>query len=168
MFVPFETLPGNARLWIYQADRDLTRAETNELSEQLRKFCETWQAHGQPLKTSFRIEQNRFVILAVDVTYNDTSGCSIDGSVRILKALQQESQIDFFNRTLIAFVDGEKVRTFPMSKLKDLFAEGILNATSQTVNTLVATKSAFDREWIQPVAHSWLKKYLPKSAVAGS
>ncbi len=166
MFVPFNTLPTNARLWIYQSDRSLNTDEEKFLSSELEQFCEQWKAHGQDLKTSFKIEYHHFVILAVDENYNDASGCSIDGSVRILKSLQEKSSINFLDRGRVAFRFDNEIKTFSLPELKNLFSSGKLTASSQTFNNLVASKSDFDKDWLTTVEKSWLVKYLPKPTVA--
>jgi hypothetical protein len=166
MFIPFNTLPPNARIWIYQADRSLNPDEEKSLSSELEEFCEQWKAHGQELKTSFTIEHHHFVILAVDENHNDASGCSIDGSVRILKSLQEKSGISFLDRSRVAFIFDGKIKTFPLAELKNLFSSGRLTASSQTFNNLVATKSDFEKDWLTTVGKSWLVKYLPKPTVA--
>ena len=166
MFIPFETLPPNARIWIYQSARPLSVDQENLLSSELQDFCNQWAAHGQPLKTSFKIEHHHFVILAVDENYNDASGCSIDGSVRILKSLQEKSGIDFLDRSRVAFLLDNEIQVYPLHELKNLFSSGRLSASSQTFNNLVATKSDFDKGWPTIVEKSWLVKYLPKPTVA--
>ncbi len=97
MHVPFEKLPGHSRLWIYQANRPLTADEKEYLTQGLKDLCDQWSAHGVPLRTSFALPFDRFVVLAVD---EGASGCSIDSSVRFLKGLQEKLGIDFFDRTL--------------------------------------------------------------------
>ncbi len=166
MFVPFETLPSNARLWIYQSDKSLNINEEKNVSVELEQFCEQWKAHGQDLKTSFTIKYHQFIILAVDENYNDASGCSIDGSVRILKSLHERSGINFLDRSRVAFSIDNEVQTFTLPELKNLFSSGRLRASTQTFNNLVATKLDFDKEWLTTVEKSWLIKYLPKPAVS--
>ena len=166
MFIPFNTLPPNARLWIYQSDRSLNMDEEKLLSSELKQFCEQWKAHGQDLKTSFTIEHHHFVILAVDENYNDASGCSIDGSVRIFKSLQEKAGINFLDRSRVAFRQDSEISTFSLPELKNLFSTGRLEASTQTFNNLVATKSDFDKGWLTTVEKSWLVKYLPKPTVA--
>ena len=166
MFISFDSLPSNARLWIYQADRSLNPTEEKSLTIILQEFCAQWEAHGQPLKTSFKIEHHRFVILAVDENYSNASGCSIDGSVRIFKSLQQELGINFLDRSTVAFLLADEVKTFPLTELKNLFLSGRLTASSSTFNNLIERKSDFEKAWLTTVAQSWLVKYLPKPAVA--
>jgi len=164
MYLPFEQLPGDARLWIYQADRNLSDAERAAVENSLHHLCETWSAHGTPLHTSFRMEYNQFIILAVDERQAGASGCSIDGTVRLLKSMQERLGIDFFNRQQVAFADGESVRLYRMSELKTLFEKGILTADSVTFNNALTTKADWEQGWRVPARDSWLSRHLPKAA----
>ncbi len=166
MFVLFDSLPNTARIWIYQSTRKFDTEEMKKISESAITFCEQWTAHGHPLKTSFKIDHQQFLILAVDEASAGTSGCSIDGSVRMLKQLQNELGTDFFERTKIPFLVENEVALVNTSDLKKAFIEGVLNSASLTFNFLIATKEELERGWIVPAGKTWLSKYLPKPAVA--
>lgn len=165
MFVPFESLPAHSRIWVYQANRDLTAQESAVAARHLTAFCESWNAHQQPLRTSFTISHNRFVILAADEDYHLPSGCSIDSSVRALKNLGAELKVDFFDRANIPFVVEGRTTTFALPQLKELFASGVLHAGTPTFNTLVPSAGDFRTTWVVPVEKTWLAKYLPKTAL---
>ncbi len=164
MYRPFDEMPDSARLWVYQANRALSEPERASLENNLAHLCETWMAHGAPLKTSFRIEHNRFVILAVDERDAGASGCSIDGSVRLLKDIGQSLEVDFFDRQHVAFLVGEQVMAYPMTRLKTLFDEGILNADAVSFNNAVSSKAEWAKGWRVAANQSWLSRYLPKPA----
>ena len=166
MYVPFEELTPSARVWIYQFDREINENEKGTISNGIQSFCKQWQAHGAPLKTSFRIEYDHFLILAVDENVASASGCSIDGSVRVLKEIGSHLNLDFFNRTLGSFLVNDKVVVYPIAKLKQLFSDGILNTSVYTFNNLIGSKAELGESWKIPVSQSWLAKYLPKSALA--
>lgn len=166
MFVPFDDLSEAARVWVYQLDREMTDLEKSKIETVMKDFCGQWQAHGAPLRTSFQIEHKHFLILAVDENAGNASGCSIDGSVRVLKELGTQLNIDFFDRTKAAFMIDNKVQLHPIVNLKDLFITGALNGSMPTFDNLVATKSAYLKNWQVPIAQTWLSKYLPKGALA--
>lgn len=159
MFFPFDTLPPHARIWVYQADRKLTEDEVKRVSADIRAFCEGWEAHGQPLKTSFQLLHNQFLILAVDEGVHQASGCSIDGSVRVLKNLQNLG-INFLDASKIAFLIQEEIKLFNRLELKPLFASGYLAPQTITFNNLVANKGDWETLWRIPVEKSWMAKYL--------
>lgn len=166
MFIPFEELSATARVWIYQLDRSVNEQEKSEIEKVIKGFCNQWQAHGAPLRTSFQLMHNHFLVLAVDEKAGSASGCSIDGSVRVLKELGERYDIDFFNRTLAAFLINNEVVAYPLNQLKELFASGTLSPTAITFNNLVESKAAFLAHWMVPVSNSWLTRYLPKSTLA--
>jgi len=167
MYLPFESLPDHSRVWVYQANRNFSATEKNQLSKGLTDLCEQWAAHGTPLHTSFTIAFDRFVIMAVDEQQHGASGCSIDGSVRYLKGLQNELGLDFFDRSNVAFLQNSNVVVYPLVDLKSLFEIRTLSAQMIAFNNLVATKAEWKLNWQQPVANSWMARYLPKTAVAG-
>ena len=93
-----QDLSPDSRLWLYQADRALSPTETEWLNEQLEVFTTEWAAHGNQLRAAGEVLNPYFIALAVDLTQANASGCSIDASVRFVKAAGAELGIDFFNR----------------------------------------------------------------------
>jgi hypothetical protein len=160
MFVPFDTLPPASRIWIFQANRPFSSNELVRVEETLRLFTNEWAAHGSPLKTSFAVKYDQFIILAADETHESPSGCSIDSSVRILKSLERELGIQLFDRNLIAFKSSGVIELTPINELKQKFQDGTLKEETLTFNNVVTTKSALDREWLVPAGSTWLKRYI--------
>ncbi|MGC4020919.1 MAG: hypothetical protein QM734_02755 [Cyclobacteriaceae bacterium] len=166
MLIPFHQLPAHSRIWIYQTNRSISSTEKKIISSVLSEFCSEWSAHGNPLTTSFKIELGHFIILSVDENTAGASGCSIDGSVRVLKELGQQLNIDFFDRTNIAFLLEGEIRLFPMKELPMLFKTGTLTSSSVTFNNLVPNKSSFEKDWKVSTENSWLAKYLTKTTLS--
>jgi hypothetical protein len=167
MHKPFESLADHSRIWIYQANRKLTAADQKLLSAGLTQMCEQWTAHGTPLDTSFNILNDQFIVLAVDETANGASGCSIDGSVRTLKNLQQPLGLDLFDRTLAAFELNGQIVIHRLSDIRNLFEKKALSADTIAFNNAVTTKGEWQTNWRVRVKDSWMARFLPKTAVAG-
>ena len=55
MYVDFNDLPNTARIWVYQADRELNSTQVEEMQKALKDFIEDWTRHGEDLKGSFAI-----------------------------------------------------------------------------------------------------------------
>ena len=56
MYVPFETLPEEARIWIYQSNRKFSDEEVAEIETLVQQFLENWAAHGAGLEASYQIK----------------------------------------------------------------------------------------------------------------
>jgi len=166
MFVSFESMEGSSRVWIYQVDKKLSPAQKDILSNALHAFTESWQVHGQPLKTSFAIFYDQFIVLAADEDYNAASGCSIDGSVRVLKELGNNLELDFFNRNLAAFKKDDGVELIALADLKKKNAEGVWNEQTLFFNNLAPSVESLRNNWIVPAGNTWLKRYLSPERVA--
>lgn len=165
MYIPFEELSAESRVWIYQGSRPFTSHEEELVSKALKVFCEQWNAHGQALKSSFRIENNQFVIMSVDEDFHNPSGCSIDSSVGVLRQIHSVTGVDLLDRSKISFYLDGQVMLIPLSDVKANFISGRLQASTITFNTLATTKAEWEEKWQIPAEKSWMVKYLSKTAL---
>jgi hypothetical protein len=151
----FKTFPDVSRVWIYQADRNLTDNETIKISNQLKQFARQWTAHNMQLNATGEVFYNRFIVLVVDETQAGASGCSIDKSVHFLKELESEYAVTLFDRMDIAVIQNEGLTTFPLQQLKK--DKALLQEDTLVFNNSLSTLSAFKNEWLLPKSKSWLK-----------
>jgi hypothetical protein len=166
MFVPFQEISAASRIWIYQSDRKLTAHENAIIANDLKLFTEQWDAHGRPVKASFDIQYDRFIIIAADETFNATSGCSIDASVKTIKEVEQRIDIQLFDRSKIAFKNNDQISVYPLSELKDKYLQGHWSESTLMFNNLIKLKGQLENEWLTPAGNTWLKRYVPDIKVA--
>jgi len=165
MFVPFDVLEDSARVWIYQSERKFTETEKNTISQTLSSFTQQWAAHGNPLKNSFTILYDQFIVLAADENFNEASGCSIDSSVHVMKAMDEQYSLGLFDRTQVAFLKNSVVMTMKLSELPVGLTENTWQQETLTFNNLITTKGELGTRWIVPAGETWLKRYLTKIVV---
>ena len=161
MNIPFNKLPKDAKIWIYQSKRELTDQEVIAATETLKKFTESWQAHGADLHASFKIIYNRFIVIAVDENGNLASGCSIDNSVQAIKALQDQLNTDLLDRMGIVYKD-ENGKVIRVSKIafKEMLQNGSATENTIVFNNMLTSFSDFKDKWEVPVKESWHKRML--------
>ena len=157
----WDTLPNSARIWIYQADRVLNDEELDKCVQCLDSFMRQWNTHGTHLAAGYRIEYSQFIILSVNEAHQYASGCSIDSSVKQLRNLGREFGIDFFNRLIIVFKDGNGIlQQLSMVDFEKELKHGALNADTIVFNNLVETKGELENGWQTTVVNSWHKQLL--------
>jgi len=155
----WDNLPGHARVWVYGANRRLSDQELTLVKNQLEDFCADWAAHGAKLACGFNILYDQLVILAVDEQQAAASGCSIDSSVRVIREIDANLNIDLFNR-LRAFVVRENgLETYSPSEFKTALEANQINADTAVIDPLVLNLDQMNQEFIKPVSDTWLKKY---------
>ena len=96
MYVPYNQISSDARVWIYQSDRAFNVAEKTNIESQLTDLCNNWNTHGTALHCSFQIH-DWFICLFVDESKQGASGCSIDSSVAVIKKLSLINTISTFS-----------------------------------------------------------------------
>jgi len=159
MIIPFEQMPLTARVWVYQAERELVENEIVFLSNSLQNFINQWSSHGAELKGSFQIVHNQFIIIASDENSASISGCSIDKSVHLLTTLGENLKINLIDRQVSFSVDG-KVKTSPTKMLKELVLNGNINQETEIFNTTIDTIEAYQTKWKIPAKSSWISRYF--------
>jgi hypothetical protein len=164
MYIPFEQLPDQSRVWVYQANRRLKGAEIEQIRSFLMNEMNAWAAHGAPLNASFEIRFGQVVIIAVNEDVNQASGCSIDASTRWFKSLGEMLQVDFFDRQ-IARIQGEQISLIPITSIKEFILNADLSEEDFIIPPQTLNLGHYRNQWLQKVRESWLKKYLVKSSV---
>jgi thiol-disulfide isomerase/thioredoxin len=159
MYIPFEQMPDHARVWIYQADRPLTITDCQTIAQTLEKGTQAWEAHGAPLQASFEIRFNQVVVVAVNESVNQASGCSIDASTRWFKELATDLRIDFFNRDL-AIVRGEALELIPISQIKSQVQAGNINPNDTILTPLTDQVAKYRSAWLCPANASYIQRHF--------
>lgn len=160
MQIPFDQMPKNARVWIYQADRVLSAQEQETINTTGNQFLAQWAAHGSDLKSAMNLLHDTFLIVAVDEGIHAASGCSIDSSVNFVKQLGEDLKINWFDRTKVAFIYEDEVFMESINNLKQTISAGKITQNTLTFNNLVQNVGEFDEKWLLPANETWLKRYF--------
>ena len=157
---PYDTLPDTTRVWVYQSNRPFRDEDIPEIRSKAQAFAQSWISHNRQLRAHADVLHNRFVVLMVDESRADASGCSIDKSVYFLKQLQAEYGVDLFDRMAFSYMDGEEVATVPRETFARLYQESKINGDTLVFDTLVSTKEELDRNWLKPLNQSWHRRMV--------
>ncbi|UUC44993.1 ABC transporter ATPase [Flavobacterium cerinum] len=160
MYVPFDTMPEESRIWIYQANRKLTDEELQEIEAALENFVSNWAAHGTGLEASFITRYNRFIILAVNQEIHAASGCSIDASVQFIQDLEKKYEIDLLDKMNVTFRLGEFIAHKPLIEFKKMAKEKAVSGNTVVFNNLVNTIGEWKEFWEVPANESWHSRFF--------
>lgn len=165
MFVDFDKLPKDARVWVYQANRTLTPQEQIDITTFLSDFLENWTAHQQTLRASVKILNDFFVIIALDEGYQAASGCSIDKQVHHIKQIEEKLGVSLLDHAQIAYFFGNEVKTIHFSKIKVAISEGIVAPHTLIFNKNITKICDLQTSWLLPAQETWLKNYFQPASV---
>ncbi len=160
MLIPFEDLPSESRVWIYQSSRKFTDEETVAIENDLIAFIENWCAHGTSLEASYQIKYNRFIIIAVNQEVQAATGCSIDSSVAFIQNLEQKYSVDLLDKMNVAFKQGEYITYKTLLEFKKLAKDKSVSENTIVFNNLVNTIEEWNENWEIPANESWHSRFF--------
>lgn len=166
MYVPFDQLPASARIWIYQAERPFTAAEVTALQPALQQFAAEWTSHGRTLAASAEIRHQQFLVIGLDEAVADASGCSIDASVRFVRGVEEQLQVQLLDKAKLAFLLGGEVQLLDRRELRGAVAQGLLHPETPYFDNTATTVGQLRAAWPAPAAATWLARYFQPTASA--
>ena len=154
--VAFESLPDDARVWVFGAADALDARGRDRLLDAVDDFLSQWNAHGEPLASARDWRDDRFLAVGVDQSTAGASGCSIDGLFRTLARLEPELGTKLLGggRVYYRDVDGQVVTT-SRAAFAALARDGAVGPDTPVFDTSLTTASAWRHEFERPTRDSW-------------
>ncbi|GGE27048.1 ABC transporter ATPase [Psychroflexus planctonicus] len=160
MLTEFNSLPDEARIWIYQCNRTFTEDEVAELRTRISAFLEEWTAHGSQLQAGFKIPYNRFIVIGLDQSQSAASGCSIDASVHFIQNLEKIYDVDLLDRMNVSFKQGKFIAYKDLKEFKKMVKNKAVSRQTIVFNNLINNKAEFEDFWEVPMEESWHSRFL--------
>ena len=160
MYIPFENLPDESKIWIYQSNRKFSDEEIIEIEISLKLFIENWSAHGTQLEASYQIRYNRFIIIAVNQDVQVPTGCSIDSSVQFIQNLEQKYTVDLLDKMNVTFKQGEFITHKTLLEFKKLAKDKSVSENTIVFNNLVNSIEEMNESWEVPAMDSWHGRFF--------
>lgn len=160
MYVDFKDMPETSKIWIYQSSREITKSEEVQIKTDIENFVNNWTAHSEKLAASFQIKYHYFIIISVDISVNDTTGCSQDALFREIQSIEKRYDLSLLDREKMAFFIDKKVQIMPLNEIKSHIKNGNINTQSIFFNNLSPFLGDLNDKWMISAGETWLKKYF--------
>lgn len=152
-----ENLPPNHKLWFYGFSKNLSESQLAEVNETLQIFINSWQSHGEKVKASYQILEGKIIVIMVDQDYLEASGCSIDSSVAVLRAINETYDLDMFNRLKLAVRINEGWEYLHSNDVSEMIGQGLITGETICLNESVSNSNQKNHLLI-PFKDSWMAK----------
>lgn len=166
--VPFDTLPDDARVWVFGSDRPIEGERERTLLDAVDTFLGGWKAHGFPLSSARSWRDRHFLAVAVDQRDEAASGCSIDGLFRSLRALEPQLEASLTPGGMVFYraPDGGIVAA-SRDTFQALAARGEVDESTTVFDPTIATMGEWRSRFEVPAGRSWHSKLLGRRADKG-
>lgn len=156
------TLPNNAKVFIFQADRKLTNSDFELIKSEMNSFLPQWATHGEELTAEYTIENDYFLIVGNDESKVATSGCSKDSLTHVVQSIGEKLNIDFFNRLNTVYESNSgDLKIANMLNFKKMMQKDEIKQNTLVFNNLITFKSDLLENWKVEVKKSWHKTLVP-------
>ena len=156
MYINFNQLPGNSRLWVYGSSRRIKDEDKEEIHNIIVPFLEKWNHHGESLTCSYAILNNHFLIVGLDESINPTGGCSLDGLQKIILEIDHNFNFNLFERLNVFLFLENKVKCVSSKDLNQII---VVDQDSLIFNLNIEKKQEIN-DWLIPIKDTWCKRFL--------
>lgn len=160
MFVEFNSIPEDAKVWIYPSSRKFYANEIDEITEKVKTFVENWKIENTDFKASYKILYNRFIIFSADDVATPLNHKDIDASVSFILELQETYKVSLLDKMNVCFKQGEFVQYKDLKDFKKLLKNKAVTGKTIIFDNLITTKQDFDNFWEIPIEESWYNRFL--------
>ena len=154
--VSFDTLPDDARLWIFGARAPLDDVDAPRLLGAVDGFLKTWKAHGTPLTCARDFRDEYFLLVAVDERASNASGCSIDGLFHLLQQAEDGVGTSLVGGGTVYFRDKVGlVHALSRDDFGRLAAQGEVTGDTPVFDTTLTTVGDLRKRFERKAKDSW-------------
>jgi len=154
--VAFDTLPDDARVWVFGAANEIPAPAANRLLQAVDEFLAQWNAHGSPLLCARDWRDDRFLAVGVDQSTAGASGCSIDGLFRTLARLESELGTTMLGGGRVYYRDADgRVNATTRKAFNELARDGRVGPDTHVFDTSLTTAAGWRDTFERPVRESW-------------
>lgn len=153
--VPFESLPDDARCWVFGARAALDEVDSARLLTAVDAYLKSWKAHGAPLTSARAFRDEHFLVVGVDERASGVSGCSIDGLFTLLQEIEKGIGTSMVGGGLVHFRRGEFVLACTRGQFELMSVEGEVDARTPVFDATVTTVGAFRAGFERRAGDSW-------------
>ena len=154
--VQFSDLPDDARIWVFGSDQPLQGAVADSMLAEVDSYLDQWKAHGFPLRAAREWRDDRFLIIGIDPTVEQASGCSIDGLFRTLQQLQKTIGAQLVGGGRVFYRDDSgAAQSVARDEFTSLASSGRIGPKTPVFDTSVTKLDDWRARFERPLSESW-------------
>lgn len=160
MFVPFEALSPESKVWIYPSNRKFYPKEIEEIRSSVRGFIDKWKKEDTSFQASFEFKYDRFIVIAADDSESQLSVGDIDASVAFILELQNRFEVVLLDKLNVCFKQGEFVQYKDLKEFKKLIKQNSVSKKTIIFDNLVSNLEDYSEVWEIPITESWYNRFF--------
>lgn len=160
MFIKFQDLPNDAKVWIYIGDRKLTLNEKADLIGKIEPFLSRWKSEGKEFKSSYEILEDQILVVGGVSEGFALSGCTMDALKKTVEKWDESLKLNLTVIPKFCYRGSNEIVCRSQAQFKEDIRRGLVNnQTSVFDNTILAMEDY--RKGIEfPIQKCWHNRVL--------
>tara|TARA_R110002126_G_scaffold274972_1_gene420289 strand:+ start:30101 stop:30583 length:483 start_codon:yes stop_codon:yes gene_type:complete len=160
MFVDYESITDDAKVWIYPSSRKFYKTEIEAIESAIKTFVDDWKKEDDDFKASYKFLYDRFIVLVADDEKSPLTNTAIDASVAFILKLQETYNVQLLDKMNVCFKQGEFVQYKELKDFKKLVKNKAVTAKTIIFDNLITNNHDFKNFWEITIEDSWYNRFL--------
>ena len=160
MFVDYESITDDAKVWIYPSSRKFYKTEIEAIESAIKTFIDDWKKEDDDFKASYKFLYDRFIVFFADDEKSPLTNTAIDASVSFILKLQETYNVQLLDKMNVCFKQGEFVQYKELKDFKKLVKNKAVTAKTIIFDNLITNNHDFKNFWEITIEDSWYNRFL--------
>lgn len=160
MIVDFDKIPKWGKLWVFPSNRKFYPQEIDEIKKTLEDFLTDWENEGEPIKCSYQLKYDRFIIISADDSDISLSLKAHDSLTALILELESKLEIILLDKINVCYKQGEFVQYKDLKEFKQLIKNRGVSKKTIVFDNMIVTKEELEKDWEINIMDSWLGRNL--------
>jgi hypothetical protein len=160
VIVDFNKIPEQAKIWIFPSSRKFYPQEIDGLQKKIENFLNSWEDEKNSLTCAYKLNYDRFIILAIDDTKISLSLTAHDTLTAFIQELEKQYKLILLDRMNVCYKQGKFVQYKDLKEFKTLIKNKAVSKKTVVFNNLIHIKEELDYDWEINIMDSWLGRFV--------
>lgn len=152
-----DSLPDNARLWLFPLDRALDDADADALRQSVADWLPSWTSHGRPVRAEADVLADRVLAVGAVISAAEmnagVSGCGIDAMERAVATALDAVGVGLAPALAVTFRDADGTwETLSRPAFRHLVRDGEADAQTRVLDVTADTVGALRAQGVERAA----------------
>jgi len=123
----------------------------SELDQKFKAFLSTWNAHGSSLFAEMWIEENQIIVVKIDESKSEASGCSKDKLFKFISEINSELKLVEGSLSKFYVKKAETIQILSRIEIQKEIENGRLDYESQLLPIWITKWEEYQQLWKKPI-----------------
>lgn len=160
MFIKFQELPNDAKVWIYIGDRKLASNEKAELIGKIEPFLSRWKSEGKEFKSSYEILEDQILVVGGVSEGFALSGCTMDALKKTVEKWDESLQLNFTAIPKFCYRGPHAIVCRNQAQFKEDIRKGLVTEQTKVFDNTILAMEDYRKGIEFPIQKCWHNRVL--------